>query len=546
MMAVSASLSSFDGSIPHYAILSHTWRADGEEVTYENITNNTGEKKAGYEKIRFCGRQAEHDGLQYFWIDTCCIDKSSSSELSEAINSMYRYYENAARCYAYLADVPDGTDIRTEDSAFRASRWFTRGWTLQELIAPSALEFYTANWARCGTKSSEAALIFEITGIPVKVLRDHVQNMRNTSVAQRMSWAANRRTTRVEDMAYCLLGIMEVHMGIQYGEAQHSFVRLQEEIIKNTTDHSLFAWTGPKTDSIISGGVLATSPADFADADNIQAHPESGTANYNMTNKGLCISLTICPPPRVVDEIDRSDEAMTQARGLHYAILRCHNMGRFQEIAIPVHSIGHYQYERLSGRYRPIEADKLHLVRAAKSRLIYLRKTGFSQGITATPQGMFLLPELPCPDFPWFIEAVYLPSCWSQSQRAIVNNPRFLSWSCAILMRRMPQVPGPQGYQLVLFLGFEFKPSSLVPYSWCKLHWPENSTEVKETDLRTIWQNMDMFNDKRHGIKELVGDDVLSVGLIHNDTSRSIVERRAGSSVKVKLKLQRLLLQCKL
>jgi hypothetical protein len=87
-----------DDPIPLYAILSHTWGLDTEEVTFEDLTNGTGEEKPGYEKIRFCGVQARQDKLQYFWIDTCCIDKSSSAELAEAINSMFSWYQGAVKC----------------------------------------------------------------------------------------------------------------------------------------------------------------------------------------------------------------------------------------------------------------------------------------------------------------------------------------------------------------------------------------------------------------------------------------------------------------
>jgi hypothetical protein len=123
-----------DKAIPPYAILSHTWGADAEEITFEDITNGTGKDKPGYAKIQFCGERAAQDDLQYFWIDTCCIDKTNHAELSRAINSMFRWYRNANRCYVYLSDVPsppfgtnDKFDPRPWESALRKSRWFTRG-----------------------------------------------------------------------------------------------------------------------------------------------------------------------------------------------------------------------------------------------------------------------------------------------------------------------------------------------------------------------------------------------------------------------------------
>src|SRR5271155_2034114 len=92
-------------NIPAYAILSHTWGDDGQEFTFEDLAKGAGKSKPGYRKIRFCGEQAARDGLRYFWVDTCCIDKSDAAELQSAINSMFQWYKNAARCYVYLPDV---------------------------------------------------------------------------------------------------------------------------------------------------------------------------------------------------------------------------------------------------------------------------------------------------------------------------------------------------------------------------------------------------------------------------------------------------------
>src|SRR6266480_4020995 len=146
-----------DDEIPPYAILSHTWK-DGEEVSLEDLIDGTGKDKAGYDKIRFCRKQAAHDGLRYFWVDTCCIDKSNNTELAEAINSMFRWYQDAARCYVYLSDVSVGSSVGDDEfarrwkTAFKKSRWFTRGWTLQELIAPVSVEFFSVEGERLGDK----------------------------------------------------------------------------------------------------------------------------------------------------------------------------------------------------------------------------------------------------------------------------------------------------------------------------------------------------------------------------------------------------------
>jgi len=223
----------FADKIPQkYAILSHTWEA--EEVTFEDLQNGTGTKKAGYNKIRFCGEQARRDGLQYFWVDTCCIDKSSSAELSEAINSMFRWYRESTKCYVYLLDVLR-TAVNTDDlaweSAFRKSRWFTRGWTLQELIAPISVEFFSKEGELLGDKSTLEQHVCEITGIPAKALQG--SPLPNFSIAERMSWAEQRKTTCEEDKAYSLLGIFDISIPVIYGEGREKALkRLREEIDK--------------------------------------------------------------------------------------------------------------------------------------------------------------------------------------------------------------------------------------------------------------------------------------------------------------------------
>src|SRR5580658_5596223 len=222
--------------IPRYAILSHTWRADIEEVSLKDMMDGTATSKPGYDKIRFCGEQARRDDLQYFWIDTCCIDKSNSAELQEAINSMFSWYRNAVKCYVYLADVSRpalGTDGKPSqppwESSFRKSRWFTRGWTLQELIAPGSVKFFSKEGERLGNKKSLEQHIHEVTGIPVKALRG--SPLSDFSVPERMLWAENRETSRKDDKAYSLLGIFDIFIPLIYGEGREkAFERLREEI----------------------------------------------------------------------------------------------------------------------------------------------------------------------------------------------------------------------------------------------------------------------------------------------------------------------------
>jgi hypothetical protein len=230
-------------TIPPYAILSHTWGLDDEEVTFKDLINSTGKKKTGYEKIRFCGEQARQNDLQYFWIDTCCINKENPTELSHAINSMFRWYRNATRCYVYLSDVSKQLIKKTKkgkgdrsledvwESDFRKSRWFTRGWTLQELIAPASVEFFSRERRRLGDKSSLMQQIHDITSIPKSAL-DGVPLCR-FNVKERFRWIDSRETGKEEDKAYSLLGIFDVNMQLRYGEGMpNAFKRLEEEINK--------------------------------------------------------------------------------------------------------------------------------------------------------------------------------------------------------------------------------------------------------------------------------------------------------------------------
>jgi hypothetical protein len=223
-------------NVPPYAILSHTWGTDEEEVTFKDLVEGKGKNKAGYRKLRFCGEQAAKDSLRYFWVDTCCIDKSSSSELSEAVNSMFRWYQESARCYVYLSDVSTGS-IASNGLSFRTSRWFTRGWTLQELLAPKLTFFYSAEGALLGDKDSLAKEIAQITGITVTALQG--RPLQYFSIEERMSWAERRETKREEDLAYSLLGIFNIYMSLIYGEGkENALKRLQKEI----QDFSMNQW----------------------------------------------------------------------------------------------------------------------------------------------------------------------------------------------------------------------------------------------------------------------------------------------------------------
>ncbi|PSN59031.1 hypothetical protein BS50DRAFT_682489 [Corynespora cassiicola Philippines] len=255
-------------TIPPYAILSHTWE-EGQEVTFDDLVNGTGKDKTGYDKIRLCSQQAKRDGLQYFWVDTCCIDKSNPAELQKAINSMFRWYRNATKCYVYLRDVStieqkasDGALRYTWEPAFLQSRWFRRGWTLQELIAPASVDFFSREWQKLGGKQSLTQQIREVTGIPETALQGTA--MFRFRVKERFSWIQSRDTTKEEDKAYALLGIFDIEMPLCYGEGYgNAFKRLQEEISKLNTCLQDLRSTDPQNDKKriedTKGGLLLES-----------------------------------------------------------------------------------------------------------------------------------------------------------------------------------------------------------------------------------------------------------------------------------------------
>ncbi|KAK2770776.1 het domain protein [Colletotrichum kahawae] len=288
----------YGSSIPEkYAILSHTWESG--EASFQDASNTEAmASKPGWGKIKQTCRLALNQGYSHAWVDTCCIDKTNFTELTEAINSMFKWYARSTICYAYLADI--GAD---EALHFQNSRWFTRGWTLQELIAPRQVEFYDQNWGFLGTRADLSSEIEKRTGID----RDFLANVTDAvedilpdiPIARRMSWAADRTTTREEDIAYCLLGIFDVNMPLLYGEGPRAFMRLQEEIMKETHDTSILAWSHPKlatTGQIpqVYFGLLATSPSMFAYAKTLERAMEKASVQvcrneYLMTNKGFQI-----------------------------------------------------------------------------------------------------------------------------------------------------------------------------------------------------------------------------------------------------------------
>nr|VWP00862.1 Carbon catabolite repressor [Ganoderma boninense] len=325
-----------------YAILSHVWDRNGEQ-TYQDIQRIHAERRLagssddspGPSKLKlatvwederfskklrsFCAF-ARANGYRFAWADMCCIDKTSSAELSEAINSMYEWYSSADVCYAFLHDVDDSAAPRGPGSQFRRSSWFTRGWTLQELIAPVEVVFLSKDWRMIGMRRTLAAVIEQVTAVNVEILL-HRAPLDSVSIARRMSWASTRKTTRIEDEAYALMGIFGIFMATICGEGRHAFIRLQEEILKRIPDQTIFAWgyfmnplaaSQSSIHDIVPGQrssshLLAQSPSWFARSSSVSSIDKGalsqrlglpgrgGTLECTLTSYGVRMLLPMLP-----------------------------------------------------------------------------------------------------------------------------------------------------------------------------------------------------------------------------------------------------------
>ena len=308
-----------DDEATEYAILSHRW-VDPTEVDYEEMADlakmdreeqDEIRGRQGYKKIVDTCKLAKQDGYEWVWVDTCCIDKRSSAELSEAINSMYRWYANAKVCYAYLHDVGGSLRTRRDEREYPDSdgwpEWFSRGWTLQEMIAPQNLQFFNMDWQPIGDKKGLAWKLQQITKVPSGILANGLEGNR-PCVAQIISWSAKRTTTRVEDRAYSLMGLLDVNMPMLYGEGKKAFHRLQLEIIRSSNDQSIFAW-GHESNKRI-GSILADDPSDFEDCSDMELMnhdefinffpnlPSTNAEHFDVfpiTNRGIQIWMLLRP-----------------------------------------------------------------------------------------------------------------------------------------------------------------------------------------------------------------------------------------------------------
>ncbi|KAI4210636.1 MAG: hypothetical protein LQ351_006515 [Letrouitia transgressa] len=332
-------------SEPSYAILSHRWcegvqhqditsnkisrsshhhgkihavqkrpRKRAREVTLQDLQRQSlghlrrnAALRASLAKIQGCCARALAAGQRYVWIDSCCIDRTNLFEVSESIRSMFRWYRDAACCFAYLWDVDGNGDAgpplrrKKSEGQEEYSEWFSRGWTLQELLAPQNLLFFDRRWNELGNRRTLAAEVQSATGIPVKYVTDFANHAHEASVAMKMSWMARRRTTKAEDTAYCLFGIMGVSMDVRYGDGRKEFLRFQDKIMREPglQDESIFAWRSIYPLGYPEGskhsGLLAAWPDAFEHSGSVRLRPEKYRSRgpYGLTKDGLRLPVPL-------------------------------------------------------------------------------------------------------------------------------------------------------------------------------------------------------------------------------------------------------------
>lgn len=329
-----------------YVILSHRWGplevkfadwASIKDKVKDQITKpQVDDPTTGISKIGKACLQCRQLKLRYLWIDTCCIDKRSTSEESESINSMFSWYKEAKICLVYLQDIGKGSPKN-----FSESEWFTRGWTLQELLAPKDVTFYDRDWNNIGTKISRSSDIEKAT----RIAHRHMIDFKAASIATRMSWQAGRQTTRAEDLAYSLFGIFDVAMDLRYGERDKAFRRLQEQIINShPLDESILAWTSNEFGDDKQPGILAPRPDCFKDSANLTvespSHKYIPRNTYHISNKGLEISVRMGTKTRVFFRsgppgLNIFEEGIARRKKLEVT-LNCWEVGRQSQATVVI------------------------------------------------------------------------------------------------------------------------------------------------------------------------------------------------------------------
>jgi len=516
-------LKTFVDNIPPYAILSHCW--EDEEVVFSDLADlGQARKKKGFTKLEKTCQLSVGDRLDYAWIDTCCIDKSSSAELSEAINSMFAWYRNSEKCYAYLADVelPDSLPL---------SRWFTRAWTLQELLAPNILHvgrlrdrihgafegirFYSRDWVYIGSKVSLGVRISEITDIPLEYLQ--TQTLESASISMRMSWAADRQATRAEDIAYSLLGLFGVNMPLLYGEGKiKAFKRLQEEIMKISDDETIFAWEGSDfCTHEVTGDALARSPNDFREASHlIPFAADNPVAPYAITHRGLCIwqatLLTHLDDTKSYKLRPLRSPVMIWS-GLSmvtWGILRCHPIHDFEHfVVIPLRHLSANIYRRdtntsvclipcesVQSEYSPKEIY-IHNSRTSTISTSVRRRWGFL--LRKPPETMEI--RRCYPEAAWNVKDRIL-----QGNETIEDNDGSSSWHATLELSigSTNESEGIERLSIFVALGCNYS-AKKPPEPWCRvhetgLHDPKSERKTLETFHYTLspqpsWSQTDRF-----------------------------------------------------
>lgn len=523
------SLEEFVDDEPRYAILSHTWEDD--EVTFQDFTSLSEEqrcKKKGFAKILKTCELARNGGIHYAWVDTCCIDKTSSAELTEAINSMFRWYRNSAVCYTWLADWTVSESGQENSSGLTGCRWFTRGWTLQELIAPSIVEFYDQGWNLRGNKSSLQETLADITQIATSVL-EAPDVLPTLSIARRMSWAASRKTTRVEDMAYCLLGLFDVSMPMVYGEGKRAFLRLQEEIAKESNDVSIFAWRNEDTTQQYHG-VFADSPADFRGSGSVRLLSNSMfMPEFMMTNKGIRLNTNL----------------RYGSQGAYLLKLQCSETaadGTARHFGIWLKQHGGAVYSRIRanefGVESPDDLVQMHLMFLAKhigpaqsrelghshSNAFYIRK------------GLNQKDQVDDPDFPFGVSMWSPQDQWDSQRRMFLNNGAASFAASGIFTWRQSVLPADDmhiGHTFLLILGKKAEEDnpwismaspmdqgsmfSLINDPEKVLAASRKSGESRMVLVRDVWQNVTMAVYIAVEKTKIDGQDVYCLDLTYGD-----------------------------
>lgn len=430
-------------STPPYAILSHRW--GDEEVVLQDILRLRGSwdsldqdndkenaqiiAKKGFAKLIKAVELARRNKLEFIWVDTCCIDKTSSAELSEAINSMYHWYEAADTCYAYLIDVKAAfiEDMFAPGSSFRLSNWFTRGWTLQELIAPSEVDFFASDWSYLGNKRESNVfvnMLQHITGVPHEILSGEIHPT-EASVASRMAWAANRETTRLEDIAYSLLGIFDVNMPLLYGEGEKAFVRLQEQILSQNDDETIFAWHEEPSDKTL-WGLLAARPSCFRDSgDMVSISRLSLGAPWSLTSKGLEVKFGL---REWVGSGDTKDAD-------YYVILNCY--GPESSTASPIIFLKRIwldQFARVSPQTRMPRGSVQRSATTVKMETVYVNQkpSQRSQSILIAVQDSLELPNTTGHTYAVKVIDAHPRSCWTGTSVVLEPNEFRLNEALAL------------------------------------------------------------------------------------------------------------------